>query len=57
MAPSAITEEVPVIESKSLKGNLAKEPLKPSGKLEEFEYFDVTPTIGREFHRRTWQNG
>lgn len=49
MAPSVITEEVPVIEAKTLKGDSIREPLKPSGKLEEFEYFDVTPTIGREF--------
>jgi hypothetical protein len=26
-----------------------KEPLKLSGVLDAFEYFDVTPTIGREF--------
>lgn len=28
---------------------LPKEPLKPSGVLEQFDHFDVTPVIGREF--------
>jgi len=49
MAPSAITEEVPVIESKNLKGNLIRKPLELSGALEQYEQFDVTPVIGREF--------
>lgn len=26
-----------------------REPLKPTGALEKFEHFDVTPAIGREF--------
>lgn len=49
MAPSAIQEEIPVIQAKDMNGGLTREPLKPNGKLEQFEYFDVTPAIGREF--------
>ncbi|KAL2158876.1 hypothetical protein VTH06DRAFT_4068 [Thermothelomyces fergusii] len=44
MAPSAIDTETPT----ATKGP-AREPLKLSGALEAYEYFDVTPVIGREF--------
>ncbi|AEO55632.1 hypothetical protein MYCTH_2051168 [Thermothelomyces thermophilus ATCC 42464] len=44
MAPSAIDTETPTV----TKGP-AREPLKLSGALEAYEYFDVTPVIGREF--------
>ncbi|KAI0126243.1 hypothetical protein BJ170DRAFT_726160 [Xylariales sp. AK1849] len=59
MAPSA-TETVPqVIESVKEKviptpdepkrETNHKEPLRPSGVLDQFQHFDVTPVIGREF--------
>ncbi|CAM1505806.1 Fc.00g114430.m01.CDS01 [Cosmosporella sp. VM-42] len=47
MAPSAveaIKSEIPIISK-----NLSKEPLKLSGALNDYESFDVTPVIGREF--------
>lgn len=44
MAPSAIDTETPTV----TKGS-SREPLKLSGALEAYEYFDVTPVIGREF--------
>lgn len=44
MAPSAIENDLPVqVKSQS------REPLKPSGALKNYESFDVTPVIGREF--------
>ncbi|KAJ5746121.1 Taurine catabolism dioxygenase TauD/TfdA [Penicillium odoratum] len=43
------TPVVPITEAKlSLKGP-ERAPLKPSGALDAFESFDVTPVIGREF--------
>lgn len=51
MAPS-LTETTPVVpiaeENITLKG-LERTPLKPTGILDTFESFDVTPVIGREF--------
>lgn len=50
---SAVTQTaptvVPVVEDKITLTGLAREPLKSSGTLDAFEYFDVTPVIGREF--------
>ncbi|KAL1836227.1 hypothetical protein VTJ49DRAFT_5408 [Mycothermus thermophilus] len=43
MAPSAI-DEVPIVTK-----NQYPEPLKLSGVLDQFESFDVTPVIGREY--------
>ena len=52
MAPSiaeTAASIVPVVDGRlSLKG-LSRAPLKPSGALDAFESFDVTPVIGREF--------
>jgi hypothetical protein len=53
MAPSLVETTtdpiVPIEEDKiNLKG-LNRTPLKPSGALDAFESFDVTPVIGREF--------
>ena len=42
-APTFYAETLP----ERLDGH--KEPLKLSGALEEFEHFDVTPAIGREY--------
>lgn len=39
------THEEPKVASQSL----LREPLKPTGAIECFEHFDVTPCIGREF--------
>ncbi|KAM5341594.1 hypothetical protein ACJ41O_014625 [Fusarium nematophilum] len=44
MAPSAVESDIPV-HSKSQ----SREPLKLSGALKDYESFDVTPAIGREF--------
>ncbi|KAJ5558478.1 Taurine catabolism dioxygenase TauD/TfdA [Penicillium sp. DV-2018c] len=43
------TPVVPITEDKITLTGLAREPLKPSGTLDAFESFDVTPVIGREF--------
>lgn len=52
MAPTA-TENNPVTEAISnLKlggSNLIREPVKPTGALDQYESFDVTPVIGREY--------
>ncbi|KAF7549470.1 hypothetical protein G7Z17_g6351 [Cylindrodendrum hubeiense] len=46
MAPSATEGEIPI----HSKGKTqSRQPLKPSGALKDFESFDVTPAIGREF--------
>lgn len=42
-APEPAGEELPKIETNH------KEPLKLSGVLDQYESFDVTPVIGREF--------
>ncbi|KAF2091062.1 taurine catabolism dioxygenase [Saccharata proteae CBS 121410] len=47
MAPSAIEHEVVVPPSKD--GAYPRAPLKPTGILNQFEKFDVTPIIGTEF--------
>ncbi|KAJ4258726.1 hypothetical protein NW762_007812 [Fusarium torreyae] len=44
MAPSAVEGDIPVNTK-----NQYPEPLKPSGALKDYEHFDVTPAIGREF--------
>lgn len=44
MAPSAIDTEAPV----APKG-LLRQPLQLSGALDNYESFDVTPVIGKEF--------
>ncbi|KAJ3544495.1 hypothetical protein NM208_g3024 [Fusarium decemcellulare] len=44
MAPSAVESDIP-IHTKSQ----SREPLKLSGALKDYEHFDVTPAIGREF--------
>ena len=44
MAPAAVEADIPV-HSKSQ----SREPLKLSGALKDYEHFDVTPAIGREF--------
>jgi hypothetical protein len=44
MAPSAVDVDVPIV----TKGAV-REPLKLSGALDQYESFDVTPVIGREF--------
>lgn len=50
MAPSITdTVTVPVPEAPTTLKGLQKEPLKLSGLLDQFESFDVTPVIGREF--------
>ena len=48
---ATITETAtPVVEDiKSAASSRHKEPLKPSGALDKYESFDVTPVIGREF--------
>jgi alpha-ketoglutarate-dependent taurine dioxygenase len=43
------TPVVPIIDEKITLKGLAREPLKPTGVLDAFESFDVTPVIGREF--------
>ncbi|PKY00218.1 taurine catabolism dioxygenase [Aspergillus campestris IBT 28561] len=46
---TSLTETAPTVDSKvSLQGT-AREPLKPSGVLDAFESFEVTPIIGREY--------
>ncbi|KUI54602.1 hypothetical protein VP1G_01976 [Cytospora mali] len=47
MAPAA-TAELPV-RSAPVDERFYPEPLKPSGALDQFEYEDTTPVIGREF--------
>lgn len=39
----------PVVEGKLALKALERAPLKLTGALDAFEYFDVTPVIGREF--------
>ncbi|KAF5010303.1 hypothetical protein FDECE_3553 [Fusarium decemcellulare] len=46
MAPSAVESDIP-IHAKSQ--SQSREPLKLSGALKDYEHFDVTPAIGREF--------
>ncbi|KAJ5690317.1 Taurine catabolism dioxygenase TauD/TfdA [Penicillium macrosclerotiorum] len=52
MAPS-LTEThapvVPILDDKIILKGLERRPLNPSGALDAFESFDVTPVIGREF--------
>ncbi|KAJ5997540.1 hypothetical protein N7499_006064 [Penicillium canescens] len=43
------TPVVPIIDERITLKGLAREPLKPTGALDAFESFDVTPVIGREF--------
>jgi hypothetical protein len=43
------TPVVPLIDERITLKGLAREPLKPTGALDAFESFDVTPVIGREF--------
>ena len=46
---TSLTETAPPVDNKvSLQGT-AREPLKPSGVLDAFESFEVTPIIGREY--------
>lgn len=45
MAPSAIDDDTLPVRTKSEH----REPLKLSGALDDYESFDVTPVIGREF--------
>jgi len=47
MAPSAIEQEPITIQSKTKAAH--REPLSLSGALNEYNAFDVTPAIGREF--------
>ena len=59
MAPSLVTpvsETVTDLKTKVFNKNgstetstTAREPLKQSGNLDQYESFDVTPVIGREF--------
>ncbi|KAK2031338.1 TfdA family taurine catabolism dioxygenase TauD [Colletotrichum zoysiae] len=47
MAPTAIDNEVPI--HTRTKASSYPQPLKASSALDQFESFDVTPNIGREF--------
>ncbi|KAJ5211181.1 Taurine catabolism dioxygenase TauD/TfdA [Penicillium cf. griseofulvum] len=51
MAPSfeIPTPVIPIVEDKITLKSLERTPLKPTGVLDAFESFDVTPVIGREF--------
>ena len=53
MAPSLVDTTtdpvVPIVEDKITLKGLERTPLKPSGALDAFESFDVTPVIGHEF--------
>ena len=49
MAPSAVEPDTaPVVVPVSTKGS-SREPLQPSGSLDSYESFEVTPVIGREY--------
>lgn len=48
MAPSAVETEITPIVPIITKGSLRK-PLEPSGALDSYESFEVTPVIGREY--------
>lgn len=49
MAPSAVEAQAPVVPVVNKAAAVHREPLQPSGALDSFEHFDVTPIIGREF--------
>lgn len=49
MATTIVETTAPTVTSQQASIAVHKAPLKPSGILDEFEHFDVTPTIGREF--------
>lgn len=51
MAPAVTETEsaIPIREHITSKKGLKQIPLKYSGALDVYEYFDLTPTIGREF--------
>ena len=46
---STITETIPLQLEVSSRHPQHKEPLRTTGALEDYEYFDVTPVIGREY--------
>lgn len=48
MAPSAVEPDTTPIAPVSTKGS-SREPLQPSGALDSYESFEVTPVIGREY--------
>jgi hypothetical protein len=48
VAPSAI-DEIKASVHKATSSGLIREPLKYSGSLDEYNSFDVTPVIGKEF--------
>lgn len=47
--PQTQETEAPAVQAPSQSTSQHKEPLKLSGILDQFESFDVTPVIGREF--------
>jgi len=54
MAPSVVSTTVESAENTEAKNSArittaARQPLEYRGKLDEFDSFDVTPVIGREF--------
>ena len=51
MAPTALESSsvTDAISNLKIGGKLQKEPIKPTGALDQYESFDVTPVIGREF--------
>lgn len=49
MATLTETATSVVEDIKSTTSSKHKEPLKPSGALDKYDSFDVTPVIGREF--------
>ncbi len=55
MAPSAVdtapapAEPIVVTKLAPAAASTHREPLKPTGVLDQFKSFEVTPTIGREF--------
>lgn len=48
MAPVAVEHDIPVRSTKS-ELPVGRQPLKPSGALDQFKKIDLTPIIGTEF--------
>lgn len=49
MATTTTTETIPINAKEDQKSTHQTQWLKPSGVLDQYESFDVTPIIGREF--------
>lgn len=49
VATDAATQGVQALKLAASAATLQKEPLKLTGALDQYEHFDVTPVIGREF--------